>query len=120
MPKIIKHKPRYRYDKVICERVIDGDTIDVIIDLGFDIQKKERLRLYRVDTPEIRGKTKEEGLKAKDYVENEIRQESKVFSIETFKKGKFGRMLANILIGQSKQCLNDKLVERGLAVYKDY
>lgn len=132
MSKIKQKQPRYRYDKVICEKVIDGDTIDVIIDLGFGITKKERLRLYGIDAPEMKLKTRVAGVIAKEYVRDKlfvmvtemcgnqakIEYESIIFSIETYKQGKYGRYLAKIFIGG--KCLNDELVKRNLAVYKDY
>jgi len=114
-------KPRYRYDKVICEKCVDADTIDVIIDLGFGIKKKERLRLYRINAWEKRGKDKEKGLLAKEFVEEKLIPSLAplvTFRIETFKKGKFGRMLANVYVG--KKCLNDMLVKEGHARYQDY
>ena len=56
-------------------RVVDGDTIDVVIDLGFDLTKKERIRLAGIDTPESRTRNLEEkkmGLEAKEYLQNKL------------------------------------------------
>ena len=66
-------------------KIVDGDTIDVIIDLGFNIWIKERLRLYGLNTPETRTKDleeKEKGLKAKKYVENQINSNSGMVQIQ--------------------------------------
>jgi micrococcal nuclease len=117
----------YNY-KAFVNRVVDGDTIDVIIDLGFGVLTKERIRLLGIDTPEIRTKDlveKAEGLKAKEFVENAILLEE--VTIVTYKdsKGKFGRYLAEVLYFKDKLFedlthLNDELVELGLAkIYGD-
>ena len=84
-------------------RVIDGDTVDVDIDLGFDVWlKKQRIRLYGVDTPESRTSDKEEkkyGLKAKAFVVQHLPQgSSQVLRTRLDKKGKFGRILGEFVI----------------------
>lgn len=107
---------KYRYENVICERVVDGDTIDVEIDFGFKLKKKERLRLYGINAPETRGKEKEKGLKSKERLIALI--EGKNIVVETEKKGKFGRYLAKIYY-QNKY-INRWLVNGGFAEYKDY
>ena len=101
-------------------KVIDGDTIDVKIDLGFRVYTKTRLRLYGINTPETRTKNLEEkkaGLKAKQFVEDALL--NKEFKVEVFKQpGKFGRWLACIHIKEDNGlyfCLNEKLVEKRLA-----
>ena len=84
----------------------------------------KRLRLYGIDAWEVRGAEKRRGREAKEYVlsrlfTNGIQfREPKTFSIETYKKGKYGRYLAKIFIGG--KCLNDELVKNNHAVYKDY
>ena len=97
-------------------RIVDGDTIDVIIDLGFNIWIKERLRLYGLNTPETRTKDaeeKEKGLKAKKYVENQINSNSGMVQIQSFGKGKYGRVLAEVWVGKSN--LNEALISNGHA-----
>lgn len=97
-------------------RVVDGDTIDVSIDLGFNIWIKERLRLYGLNTPETRTKDaeeKERGLKAKKYVENQINSNSGMVQIQSFGKGKYGRVLAEIWVGKNN--LNEALIANGHA-----
>ena len=100
-------------------RVIDGDTVDVDIDLGFDVWlKKQRIRLYGVDTPESRTSDKEEkkyGLKAKAFVVQHLPQGSKqVLRTRLDKKGKFGRILGEFVI--DKTTINDLLVDQHHAV----
>ena len=100
-------------------RVIDGDTVDVDIDLGFAVWlKKQRIRLYGVDTPESRTSDKEEkkyGLKAKAFVVQHLPQGSKqVLRTRLDKKGKFGRILGEFVI--DKTTINDLLVDQHHAV----
>jgi len=127
----------YVYDDVNCTRVIDGDTIDVDIrkkyDLGFKMtvegQTSQRLRLYGVDTPELRPRrgTEEERVaekvaarKAKDHVVEMI--EGKKVRIRAYKADNFGRYLADVwfeLPEGGEVHLNQDLLDRGLAeVYK--
>jgi len=76
-------------------KVVDGDTIDVLIDLGFDLTKKERIRLAGIDTPESRTRNLEEkkmGLEAKEYLQNKL-DNCKNLRVKTEKDGKYGRML---------------------------
>ncbi len=100
--------------KAHVERVIDGDTADVTISLGFDMYLKERLRFYGIDCPETRTKDKVEkkrGLEAKQYVKKLI--EGKDGTLETKKVGKFGRPLCIIFIDGLN--LNEHLVKTGRA-----
>jgi len=99
-------------------RVIDGDTIDCIIDLGFNVRIKERIRLKGIDTPETRTKDLEEkkrGLAAKERV-LEAFQDNDCFTVHTeVRKGKFGRTLGIIYLPDRKKSLNDMLLEEGHA-----
>ena len=75
--------------------VVDGDTVDIEIDLGFNLTKKERVRLAGIDTPESRTRDlaeKELGLRAKDYLKQMLK-DSKNLRVQTSKDGKYGRML---------------------------
>ena len=103
------------------EKVVDGDTLDLVVDLGFDIHHKIRVRLYGVDTPESRTTNKvekEAGLKAKDFVKVWADAHATVL-VETVKDKteKYGRVLAKIYADDTNQydCLNEKLVSSGLA-----
>jgi len=82
-------------------RVVDGDTVDVDIDLGFGVWlKKQRIRLYGIDTPESRTRDKEEkvyGLKAKAFLKDQLKNGA---TLKTYKdgKGKFGRILGEFIV----------------------
>ena len=93
----------YQYNCRI-DRVVDGDTVDVDIDLGFDVWlKKQRIRLYGVDTPESRTRDLEEkkhGLMAKKFVEEYLPKDSKQILQTKMDdaRGKFGRILGEFVI----------------------
>lgn len=81
------------------KRVVDGDTIDITIDLGFKIFYDTRVRMYGIDTPESRTRDKDEkvkGLAAK--ARNKELLEQGVFKIKSFGTGKFGRVLGEIFV----------------------
>ena len=85
------------------DRVVDGDTIDVILDLGFDILYRSRVRLYGIDTPESRTRDKDEkvrGKMASAYLKKAIDSGKKVVIETKLKdsKGKFGRVLGNVMV----------------------
>ena len=109
-------KPSYRY-KARLDRVIDGDTFDVSVDLGFTITTYQRLRLVGVDTPEIRGPERPEGLKVKEYVKGLI--EGKELIIETFKIGKYGRYICEVYLGNDEK-LSEHLLARKMAEKIDF
>ena len=114
----------YTY-KIKLDRVIDGDTIDVNIDLGFDIQIKKRIRFVGINTPESRTRDLEEkarGLAAKDRVKA-ILAENDIFTLHSESLGKYGRVLGKIYLSKidgrdclTQVCLNDQLVTEGHAV----
>ena len=85
----------YKYNATIV-RVVDGDTVDVDIDLGFNMWlRNQRIRLAGIDTPESRTKDKEEkfyGIAAKNFLKT-LLHEGEVYELETTEKGKFGRYL---------------------------
>ena len=100
-------------------KVVDGDTIDVIIDMGFDIMYKSRVRLFGIDTPESRTRNldeKKRGLLAKKYLQEALKAGNKL-SIKTYKDnetGKFGRILGDVFIdGKS---INAQMVKDFMAV----
>jgi len=107
----------YRINKVT--KVVDGDTIDVIMDMGFDIMYKSRVRLFGIDTPESRTRNldeKKRGLLAKKYLQEALKAGKKL-SIKTYKDnetGKFGRILGDVFIdGKS---INAQMVKDFMAV----
>ena len=92
----------YEYSCTV-ERVVDGDTIDVTLDLGFDILYKSRVRLYGIDTPESRTRNLDEkarGKLAKSFLEDAINNGKKVVIQTKLKdsRGKFGRVLGDIVV----------------------
>jgi len=107
----------YRVNKVI--KIVDGDTIDVILDMGFDILYKKRVRLFGIDTPESRTRDKVEkkyGLLSKKFLQEQLKKAKKVV-IKTYKgdeTGKFGRILGDVFIdGKS---VNSLMCSKGHAV----
>ena len=89
----------YEY-KVKIKKVVDGDTVDVDIDLGFGVWlHKERVRLHGIDTPESRTRDKEEkkyGLAAKEYLKEKLKTGQPL--LRSFGNGKFGRILGELWI----------------------
>ena len=90
----------YQY-KAKLDRVVDGDTVDAMIDCGFSTFKKERIRLYGIDAPESRTRDKAEkkrGLAAKARLKELIKEGKNEFLVETSvdKKGKYGRLLGKL------------------------
>jgi len=77
-------------------RVIDGDTFDFLVELGFNIQTKIRVRLLGLNTPEIRGPDRDFGLRIKAVAEEWFLESDGICTIETKKTGKYGRWLATI------------------------
>ena len=107
----------YRIHKVL--KIIDGDTIDVILDLGFDILHKSRVRLFGIDTPESGTRDKEEkqrGLISKKYLTEAIKKGNKL-TIKTHKgseTGKFGRILGEVFVDGKN--INLQMTKDGYAV----
>ena len=104
-------------------RVVDGDTIDVTIDLGFDLLKKERVRVAGVDTPEKRTRDKEEkalGIDAtnwlKDKLQAAVAGADLVIRTELVGGvGKYGRLLGWLYTGDSDLSLNEQMITEGYA-----
>jgi micrococcal nuclease len=113
----------YHYRAVV-RSVYDGDTCTVDIDLGLSMWiHEEKLRLYRINAPELRGPEREAGLRSRDFLREHI--EGKQVFIQTIKdrREKYGRYLAEIwLEGEDGEWINvnDLMVERNMAVYQDY
>ena len=100
-------------------RVVDGDTADAMIDLGFDTWVKKRIRFYGVDTWESRTRNLEEkkkGLAAKDYVKDllENSDEGK-FLLKSYGVGKYGRVLGELFVKGKEKSVNELLKENGHA-----
>jgi len=105
--------------KVYIQRVVDGDTVDVDIDLGFGvILKKERVRIMGIDTPESRTRDKVEkkfGLASKARLKEILGKEAVLVCKEYDAKGKFGRVLGDFTTKDGRM-VTDVLVEEGHAV----
>lgn len=115
----------YQY-KAKVERVVDGDTLEVTIDLGFKITTVQRLRLAGINTPETYNVKKDseeyqKGMLSKNYVEKRISENNNMILIETEKvPEKYGRYVTNVWLENPEKTLNDELVEKGLATYVKY
>jgi micrococcal nuclease len=110
----------YEYFVKEVKNVVDGDTIDVVIDLGFDILFASRVRLAGIDTPESRTKDKVEkalGLESKEYLKKHLK-DAKSVVIKTEKinsSEKFGRILGWVYINGDTVSLNDIMINDGYA-----
>jgi len=110
----------YEYYVRKVENVVDGDTIDVLIDLGFDILFASRVRLAGIDTPESRTKDLAEkalGLEAKDYLKKALK-DAKSVVIKTEKMNsseKYGRILGWVYVDGNTVSLNDMMINDGYA-----
>ena len=113
-------KIMYEYYVRKVEGVVDGDTIDVLIDLGFDILFASRVRLAGIDTPESRTKDLAEkalGLEAKEYLKKSLK-DAKSVVIKTEKMDsseKYGRILGWVYINGDTVSINDKMINDGYA-----
>ena len=110
----------YEYYVREVKNVVDGDTIDVIIDLGFDILFSSRVRLAGIDTPESRTADKAEkalGLEAKEYLKKQLK-DAKTVVIRTEKMDsseKYGRILGWVYINGESESINNKMINDGYA-----
>jgi micrococcal nuclease len=113
-------KIMYEYYVRKVENVVDGDTIDVLIDLGFDILFQSRVRLAGIDTPESRTKDLKEkalGLESKEYLKKALK-DAKSVVIKTEKMDsseKYGRILGWVYINGDTVSLNDMMINDGYA-----
>ncbi len=117
-------KSCYNFRVTKINRVIDGDTIDVTIDLGFDLFKKERVRIAGVDTPEKRTRDKEEkalGIDATEWLKlqlNDVIKSDDELVIRTELVGgvgKYGRLLGWLYVGESNVSVNEQMISQGYA-----
>ena len=117
-------KSCYNFRVTKIKKVLDGDTIDVVIDLGFDLAKTERVRIAGVDTPEKRTRNLEEkalGLDATNWLKDKLNQTIKgedELVVRTELKGgvgKYGRLLGWLYVGDAEVSLNEQMIEEGYA-----
>ena len=110
----------YEYFVKEVKNIVDGDTIDVVIDLGFDVLFASRVRLAGIDTPESRTTDKAEkalGLEAKEYLKKHIK-DAKSVVIRTEKMDsseKYGRILGWVYVNGESESLNNKMINDGYA-----
>jgi len=102
--------------EVEVDRVVDGDTVDVIIDLGFSLLHKIRIRLTGIDAPESRTRDLEEkaaGIRAKEFLEDKL-DNANYLTLKTKKTGKYGRYLGDLYDGEMH--INQLMIDEGHAV----
>lgn len=107
----------YEYSAKIVN-VVDGDTVDAVVDLGFNCSIKERFRLFGIDAPEVRTKDleeKERGIASKIFVEEMCLDKQVTIRSKKDRKGKFGRYLAEILLTDYVLSLNQLMLKEGYA-----
>lgn len=105
--------------KAYVENVYDGDTITCTIDCGFGIHcKKQKIRLYGLNTPEVRGVEKKEGIKVRDILRNKILGKQIILKTIKDKKGKYGRYLGIIFLDNVN--LNEWLINKNYAKKCEY
>ena len=108
----------YTYNAKV-ERVVDGATIDALVDLGFDTWKKVRIRLHGIDAWESRTRDleeKEKGLAAKKYLIEQLESNDNKFVLVSHGVGKFGRCLGELFLQKDGWSLNEMLITEGHAV----
>ena len=105
------HQP-YCY-KAKCVSVYDGDTVTLDISLGFNITMREKIRLLGINTPEVRGKEKLDGLISRDRLRELIDYKDVIIVTHKDKGGKYGRLLATIYLDGVN--INQQLVDEGFA-----
>ena len=117
-------KSCYNFRVTKIDKVLDGDTIDVTIDLGFDLYKKERVRIAGVDTPEKRTRNLEEkalGIDATNWLKAKLvdaiagDDELTIRTELSGGIGKYGRLLGWLYIGDSELSLNEEMITEGYA-----
>lgn len=114
---------KYHYDAIVRE-IYDGDTVTVDIDMGLNLWvHEENLRLDRIDAPEVRGETREEGLVSRNVLRSWILGKEVEIKTVKDKTGKYGRYMVEIWYEDATGNVinvNDQMVETGHAVYRDY
>ena len=117
-------KSCYNFRVIKVDKVLDGDTIDVTIDLGFDLYKKERVRVAGVDTPEKRTRNLEEkalGIDATNWLKKKLKDvldgdDELIVRTELHGGvGKYGRLLGWLYVGDEELSLNEQMINQGYA-----
>jgi micrococcal nuclease len=98
--------------------VYDGDTVTAIVDLGFGITNKVKVRLKGINAPEVRGEQKVYGIAAREFLKNEVLNKNIVIQTFKDKKGKYGRYIGVLWVDDLN--INELLVEQGHAETREY
>jgi micrococcal nuclease len=104
----------YTYNAKV-DRVVDGDTVDALVDLGFDTWKKVRIRLYGLDAWESRTRDldeKKKGLAAKQYLIDQLESNDNKFVLVSHGVGKYGRCLGELFLQKDGWSINDHVDHR--------
>ena len=100
-------------------KIYDGDTITCTVHCGFGVELvKQKIRLYGLNCPEVRGESREEGLISRDRLREKILDKEIYLKTIKDKKGKYGRYLGIVYLGEEN--INNWLIENNLAVKADY
>ena len=113
----VKPEP-FSYNATVV-KIIDGDTVDALVDVGFSIMTKKRIRFLGINTPESRTRDKEEkvrGLAAKDRVVELLSENDNKFILKSYGVGKYGRCLGELFVEGHEESINQVLVNEGHAV----
>ena len=108
---------KYLYGAKVIE-IYDGDTLTALIDLGFNITIEEKIRLYGINAPEMRGKEKPQGIISRDYLRKRILGKEVIIETIKDKKGKYGRYLG--IIKFEGKNINEEMVKKKLAKINYY
>ncbi len=112
-------QPVFTYAATVVS-VYDGDTATLLIDVGFSCFRKEKVRLLRIDAPELTGQTRAAGLASRDYLRAILPFGSScVVTTIKDKQEKYGRYLAEIYVHDGRN-VSDLMVHAGHAVYREY
>lgn len=108
----------YNYSAKVT-KVVDGDTLDLDVDLGMGTHTQQRVRLFGIDAPE---RFTDEGKKSTQFVKDllELQGNTVLISTHKDKKGKFGRYIAEVRFEEGGRTMGQSLVDNNLAIYKDY
>lgn len=117
--KPVKYHP-FIYNNVKLIRVVDGDTVELEVNLGYHLKFRDKFRLVRIDAPETNRKaTRVEGTKSKVALEQMLHEEIDEHSgvwIEAFKKDSFGRWLCEIYTHRNNESINERMLTEGHAI----
>ena len=108
--------------KITVTRVVDGDNVDAIVHLGFDVDLKKRIRLHGIDCPETRTRDKAEkvrGYAAKEFLQGIVDHQKGQLYLQSIDKGKYGRCVGILYEANFEGSINDAMIYEGHAeVYR--